>query len=88
MIAECKQCNRFRDRLEKVAAATRQCVKDFEADRDTVPAYTELRKEGERIDRMLQRVRAKEKRDGVESPAPVVTDSRATRAKQIMALEV
>ena len=65
-MAECKQCKRFRDRLEKIAAATRRCIKDFEADRDTTAAYTELRKEGERIDRMLQRVRAREKRDGVE----------------------
>ena len=79
-MAVCKQCSRFRERLERVAAATRRCIRDYNADRDTAPAYAELRKEGERSDRMLQRVRAKEKRDGVESPAP--------QAKRLMALEV
>ena len=86
-MAECKQCQRFRARLEKVAAATRRCIRDYNADRDTATAYGELRKEGERIDRMLQRARAREKRDGVESPAPI-TDSRSSRAKRLMRLEV
>jgi len=62
-MGECKQCRRFRDRLAKIVVATRQCLKAYRADEDTAEAYAELRREGERIDRMMQRVTAREKRD-------------------------
>ena len=61
-VAECKQCKRYRSRLENIARLTRQCNKDYAADMDTTDAYEELRKEGERIDRMMQRVWARERR--------------------------
>jgi len=62
-VNECKQCRRFRDRLVKVVTATRACLKAYKADEDTVEAYAELRREGERIDRMMQRVTARERRE-------------------------
>ena len=61
-MAECKQCKRYRKRLENIAALTRRCNRDYKADLDTTDAYRELRQEGERIDRMMQRVRKREKR--------------------------
>ena len=56
-MGECVLCAKFRPRLENIVAATRRCLKEFRSDRDTTGAYGELRREGERIDRMLQRVR-------------------------------
>jgi len=59
-MSECKRCEKYRARLVKVQAATRRCLRDFNAGRDTGEAYAELRREGERIDRMLQREGAEE----------------------------
>jgi len=54
-MSKCRRCEKYRARLVKVRMATRQCLRDFNGGRDTGEAYAELRREGERIDRMLQR---------------------------------
>ena len=54
-MTDCKRCEKYRARMVRIADATRRCLRDFNAERDTGEAYAQLRKEGERIDRMLQR---------------------------------
>ena len=56
----CKQCEKHEAAIEKIAKAAGRCVRDWNADRDTGEAYSELRKAAERAGRMLARVRARQ----------------------------
>lgn len=59
-MTDCKRCEKYRKHLRNIVKETRACLRDFNADRDTAEAYARLRREGERIDRMLQREDARE----------------------------